>query len=114
MQAKRPTAFVARGPKKELILKSFQELERLGGGSFESGVEFASPCFLASRRRSDKLRLCIATMILNSLTKDEIYQMPSINDLINMLKGSCVFSILDVRFAYNQVPLTTRAQHFVQ
>src|SRR5687767_9606379 len=33
-------------------------------------------------------------------------------ELINLLRGAFVFSILDIRYAYNQVRLTARAVQF--
>ena len=46
LQKIRPKPFPARGPKQELLNKSFQELESNGGGrNNEEGVVFASPCY---------------------------------------------------------------------
>ena len=107
----KPKPFPARGPKKDLIQKSFLEIEANGGGTNnEAGIQFASPCFLATRPRSTKVRVCTAYNVLNSQTKNEIFAMPSMEDIIARLKGCAVFSIIDLRYAYNQVPLTERAQ----
>ena len=45
-----PKAFPARGPKRELMMKAFYDLERFGGGSnnnLNAKCCFASPAFLA-------------------------------------------------------------------
>ena len=113
LQENRPKPFPAKGPKFDLLKKSFDELEKFGGGrNNERGVEFASPCFLAKRPRKPNPRLCLAYVDLNKVTKDEIFPTPSIDSILQKLAGKKVFSIIDLRYAYNQVPLTENAKRF--
>ena len=84
----RPKAFAARGPKRELLQASLEALSSNGGGENNvPGIEFASPCFLTSRRRCTNLRLCIAYNTSNDQTKNEVFAMPSIDELISMMAG---------------------------
>jgi len=107
-----PKAYPAKGLKGDLIAKAFQDLENHGGGMNNDTTKkhcFASPAFLATRKRTKALRLCIAYNLLNSVTKTEVPSIPNMEELINLLNGAYVYSILDVRYAYNQILLTLRA-----
>lgn len=110
-----PKAYPARGPKRELLKKAFEDLEKFGGGTdndINAKCCFASPAFLAQRKRTKAFRLCLAFNLLNSMTVTEVPAIPNMEELINLLKDCIVFSILDLRYAYNQVRLTERAMKY--
>lgn len=110
-----PKAYPARGPKRELLKKAFEDLEKFGGGidnDINAKCCFASPAFLAQRKRTKAYRLCIAFNFLNNVTVTEVPAIPNMEELINLLKDCIVFSILDLRYAYNQVRLTKRAMRY--
>ena len=109
-------AFPAKGIKREMIQKAFQDLENLGGGKnndIEVSICFASPCFLASRPRSPNLRLCLAMNLLNAYTVTEVPSIPNMEEIINLLKDCIYISIIDLRYAYNQVRLARKAIRYL-
>lgn len=49
------------------------------------------------KKKNDTLRLCIDYIQLNSITINNIYPLQRINDLFDQMKGSKVFSKIDLR-----------------
>ncbi len=70
----------------------------------------AFPAFMAKRPRSDKLRLCFDATDLNKVTKDFVYPMPRIDDIVESMRGKKYFSIIDLKSGYYQIPLSQRAR----
>ena len=96
---------------RETLRKTVKELVKLGATELNmDGVIHTSPCFFAHRRRSDKLRLCIAFNTLNTQTLDEVYPIPRIDELIRKVSGYIIISIIDLRTAYQQARLSSRAK----
>jgi hypothetical protein len=80
------------------------------GISNPNNISVAFPAFLAKRPRCDKLRLCVDFRKLNEVTKDIIYPLPRIYDIIENMKDKSYFSIIDLKSGYWQLPLTERAK----
>jgi hypothetical protein len=49
------------------------------------------------------MRLCIDCQQLNKVTTKNKYPLPRIDDFLDQLKGSCVFSKIDLRLGYHQI-----------
>ena len=54
---------------------------------------------------SGGVRICTDFKKLNEAVKRERYMLPAVEDVLHKLKGSCIFSKLDARSGFFQVPL---------
>jgi hypothetical protein len=69
----------------------------------ESSSPQASPFFFVSTKDSQALRPCQDYRYLNNYTIKNAYPLPSIDDLLNKLRGATIFTKLDIRWGYNNV-----------
>ncbi|MEL7426754.1 MAG: RNase H-like domain-containing protein [Bacteroidota bacterium] len=67
-----------------------------------SSSPWASPIVLV-KKKDGKYRFCIDYRKLNSVTKKDAHPLPRVDDLLDALQGSCMFSTLDLRSGYWQV-----------
>jgi len=51
------------------------------------------------------MRLCVDYRELNAISIKNRYPLPRINDLFDQLKGSCIFSKIDLRSGYHQLKI---------
>ena len=65
---------------------------------------WSSPIVLVPKK-DGKLRFCVDYRKLNAVSKKDRYPLPRIDDALDRLKGSSVFSTLDCDQAYYQVPM---------
>ena len=70
-----------------------------------SSSPYASPICLVPKP-DGSTRFCVDYRKLNSQTVRDSYPLPNIQDVIDSLTGSTVFSTLDLKSAYWQVPLS--------
>ena len=66
----------------------------------------SSPCgspILFVKKKDGSLRLCVDYRALNKVTKKDRYPLPLINDLLDRLRKSHIFTKLDLRSGYNQI-----------
>jgi hypothetical protein len=73
-----------------------------------SSSPWASPITLVPKKTGE-LRFCIDYRKLNSITVKNHYPLPFIRDIHDQLGGATVFSCLDMKSGYHQVPLTPEA-----
>ena len=110
---KKPRAFPLKGPHRLLLEKCLKEMEAAGVGDLNPpDLLHASPCFFAKRPRSDKLRLCYASVELNKETKDLVHPLPIMTDIIDTMQGKEYFTLLDLKSGYWQVPLSNQARRY--
>ena len=83
------------------------QLEELleSGRIRHSSSPYGAPILFAKKKDSDKLRMCIDYRALNSNTVLDRYPLPRIDGLLAQLQGARVFSKLDLRDGYHQLPM---------
>ncbi len=58
-----------------------------------------------------KIRMCIDYRALNDKTIGNTYPIPRVEDLVESLKGSQIFSVIDLKDAYWHVPIKEQDRH---
>ena len=93
--------------KKEAMDKEITKMLELGIIR-ESSSPWASPALLVPKKDGE-LRFCIDYRKLNDVTVKNRYPLPFVQDIFDQLGGAKVFSTLDMRSGYHQVPLAEEA-----
>lgn len=57
------------------------------------------------RKKDGILRFCVDYRKLNAVTKKNVYPMPRINDTLDLLAGSVIFSMLNLKSGYWQIEM---------
>lgn len=70
-----------------------------------SDSAYAAPIVIVRKKGTGAIRLCCDYRGLNSKTVKDAHPLPRIDESIDMLAGSKWFCSLDLRSAYNQVPM---------
>lgn len=69
-----------------------------------SKSSIVSPVILVPKGNKD-LRVCVDYRKLNSITKTDHYPLPLLQDIVSMITGCSVFSKIDLKDAFNQIPV---------
>jgi len=67
-----------------------------------STLPWGAPVLLV-KKKNGSLHLCVDYMQLNKMTIKNKYPLPRIDDLMDQLHGSSVFSKIDLRYGYHQI-----------
>ena len=94
---------------KNEIDKMVQELLKAGTVQ-PSSSPYASPVVLVKKKDST-WRLCVDYMKLNGMTVKDRFPIPLIEDLMDELGGSKVYSKIDLRAGYHQVRMDPQDIH---
>ena len=69
-----------------------------------SSSPWASPLVLVPKKNGE-VRTCIDFRRVNAVTQRDAYPLPSIDDIFDSMNGAIIFSTLDLRSGYWQIPL---------
>lgn len=87
----------------EKIEKELERYEQLDVIE-ECTSESASP-LVPVKKSNGKLRVCLDSRRINSITKKDAYPMRNMNEIFHRLQKAKYFSIIDLKDAYFQIPL---------
>lgn len=104
----------ARAPFRPMYRLSPSEVEAakaavkdlLSKGLIESSSSPYGAPILFVTKKDGSLRMCVDYRALNKLTVKNRYPLPRIDDLLDQLQGSVVFSSLDLASGYHQIRIT--------
>ena len=88
------------------ILKEFMER----GWIEPCSSELASPCFVVQKKVAGEWRLVVDYRDVNSGSKHGAYSLPLIDNLLQKQQGKGIFSVLDLKHEYHQMPLVKSSQ----
>lgn len=104
-----------RQPPRRLGVEKDLEVERQVADLVRKGMvestdsSWSSPVVLV-KKKDNSWRLCVDYRRLNAVTRKDAYPLPRIDDSLDALAGSVLFSTLDLLSGYWQVPLDQDAQ----
>ena len=90
------------------VSRQLKHMQRIGVIK-PSSSPWASPIVLV-RKKDGTLRFCVDYRKLNSVTKDDIFPLPRIDDLLDQLGQAKYFTTLDLASGYWQIPVHYQSQ----
>ena len=69
---------------------------------------WGSPIHLVKKKQPGQYRLMVDFRALSAVTEHDSYHLPYLNDFTNSLHGSKIFSLIDLKNAFHQVPICIR------
>lgn len=88
----------------EAVTNELNELEDQGVIERIDSSEWVSPIAVTSRRNG-KIHMCVDMREPNKAVVPDSHRLPVIEDLISELRGSKLYSTLDLKSAYHQLEL---------
>ena len=109
-----PVAQRARRVPFHLRKQVSEELEQLERQGIIEKVNGATPWvspLVVTPKKNGSVRLCVDMRRPNEAIRRERHPSPTLDDLIHILNGATVFSKLDLRSGYHQIPLAPESRH---
>ena len=72
--------------------------------------QWVSPLVIVPKKNAG-VRVCVDMRMANAAIKRERHPTPTVDDLIHILNGATVFSKLDLRAGYHQIPLAPESRY---
>ena len=66
---------------------------------------WGSPIHMVKKKQPGKYRLTVDFRALNAVTEPDSYPLPILNDFVNSLHGCKIFSLIDFKSAFYQIPM---------
>ena len=103
-QPRRHRAFQLIGERADALKAILEEYK--GRGWIEpSFSSWGSPAFVVPKKTPGEWRLVVDYRGLNHVTEHDAYQLPLISDMLNRHGSNTVFTVLDMKKGYHQMPL---------
>ena len=96
--------------KKRLIQKQVREM--LADGLIEPSFSPYSSPIVMDKKKDGNFRFCIDFRRLNAITKDTAQNLPIIREVIKDIGSAKIFTTLDLKHGYWQIPLTEHAKKY--
>ncbi|XP_062714198.1 calponin homology domain-containing protein DDB_G0272472-like [Aedes albopictus] len=77
----------------------------------ECVAEYANP-LVPVRKANGKIRVCLDSRRINSITKKDAYPMRNMSEIFHRLKKAKYFSVIDLKDAYFQIPLNEKSRDY--
>ena len=109
-----PVAQAARRIPFHLRKQVSEELDNLERQGIIEKVEGATPWvspLVVIPKKNGGVRLCVDMRMPNKAIRRERHPSPTVDDLIHNLNGATVFSKLDLRAGYHQIPLAAKSRY---
>jgi hypothetical protein len=107
---KRQRSFKMTGEREEALKKILEEYCELGWLE-PSFSEWGSPCFVVPKKVAHEWRLVVDYRALNQVTKHDSYELPLIADMLQKHSKKRMFTVLDMKKGYHQMPLDPKCRH---
>lgn len=93
------------------VEEELDNLERQGIiEKVEGPTPWVSPLVVIPKKNGS-VRLCVDMRMPNKAIRRERHPTPTVDDLIHNLNGATVFSKLDLKAGYHQIPLAAESRH---
>jgi len=66
---------------------------------------WSSPIHVVKKKQPGQYRLTVDFRVLNAVTEHDSYPLPYLSNLSNSLHGCTIFSLIDLKNAFHQVPM---------
>ena len=93
-------------------LKNILEEYKQRGWIEPSFSEWGAPAFVVPKKVKGEWRLVVDYRDLNHVTEHDAYQLPLIGDMLNRHGSKKVFTVLDMKKGYHQMPLATSSRPY--
>ena len=106
----RPVPYALQSKDESALLK----MEKDGVIERVTSANSAALIVVVGKKDSDDVRVCgDFSVTYNASARVETYRMPQIEDMHSALRGCTVFSVLDMKQAYYQVPIAKESQSYL-